>query len=346
MSDPLSSTANEALVENHQAQPKNPWNSQQSDLFAQPFQSWSDEPHETQSTGDGGEVEEDSKEEDKRTSTTGERDLISHSRSGSTSLNAQAPTFVPSFSPATVEPPSPHSSTEPIPIPSPSPPHSDTDSPSGTFKDSTPQATKPSAFSCRYDERDNVNSSSKVIPTEEDVSKIEETTPETSNQHPRETTSSSTLSLPSRPLSRASSTGSTYSPSILRNLITQSCQSGDLPRLRSLFSQQSSPSDDLFSLSNSVNPTTGLAPIHQAAKRGHVEVVKWLIEEAGALVGLEDGDGETALHKASLKGHAEVVEYLIGRGAEVDGADADGWTVSLLPFPFLSESTLISGHSR
>jgi len=76
-----------------------------------------------------------------------------------------------------------------------------------------------------------------------------------------------------------------------------------------------------------------------------VEVVKWLIEEAGALVGLEDGDGETALHKASLKGHAEVVEYLIGRGAEIDGADADGWTVSLLPFLLFSEMTLISHFS-
>jgi len=340
LSDPLSFTAIESPTENQEAQTSNPWNPKQSDLFAQPFQSslWSDEPHQSEQASDSREAEEGTNEE--REGDQVEEEVVSHSRSGSTSLSAEAPTFVPSFStPVAADSTSPRSTVEPIPIPSPSPPPSETDSPSGTFKDSTPQASGSSPFSRRGNQA--ADFTSKISPEEEEVRTTEESN-ETSKQHSRETTSSSSLSLPPRPLSRASSTGSTYSPSILRNLITQSCQSGDLPRLRSLFSQQSSPENDLFSLSNSVNPTTGLAPIHQAAKRGHVEVVKWLIEEAGALVGLEDGDGETALHKASLKGHAEVVEYLIGRGAEVDGADADGWTVCLLtPFTHLLECRLV-----
>jgi len=132
------------------------------------------------------------------------------------------------------------------------------------------------------------------------------------------------------PPSRSPSSTSTYSPSMLRNLIAQSCQSGDLPRLKFLFAQHPD-SDELFTLSNAINPTTGFAPLHHAAKKGHLEVVKWLIEDCGALSGLEDSDGETALHKAALSGRIEVAEYLVGiEGIEIDGQDNDGWTVSTL----------------
>lgn len=57
--------------------------------------------------------------------------------------------------------------------------------------------------------------------------------------------------------------------------------------------------------------------------------MKWLVEEASALVGLEDSDGETALHKACLSGRVEVAEYLVGlEGVQVECRDNDGWTVS------------------
>lgn len=39
-----------------------------------------------------------------------------------------------------------------------------------------------------------------------------------------------------------------------------------------------------------------------------------------------DAHGCSALHYAACRGHAAVVEVLWGAGADVDAADADGWT--------------------
>lgn len=78
-----------------------------------------------------------------------------------------------------------------------------------------------------------------------------------------------------------------------------------------------------------------------------LQVVEWLVNEAGAIPELEDGEGEvrlelhirvkvsadarmvqTALHKAAYRGHLDVVRFLVEKGVAVDATDADGWTVS------------------
>jgi ankyrin repeat protein len=43
-----------------------------------------------------------------------------------------------------------------------------------------------------------------------------------------------------------------------------------------------------------------------ASYGGHLEVVRWLLEE-GAVANHQDGDGYTALHLACSKGHTPVV---------------------------------------
>ncbi|BGP29023.1 hypothetical protein JCM10296v2_000759 [Rhodotorula toruloides] len=133
---------------------------------------------------------------------------------------------------------------------------------------------------------------------------------------------------PVRTASTASSSKG-YEPIVLRNLISTACQNGDLERLVSLMSRSGSEAADgsnRFTLANQTSPHTGLAPLHCAAQRGHVDLVKWLVEECGAMPELEDGDGETPLHKGAHAGHLDVCRFLISREVDVDATDSDGWT--------------------
>ncbi|KAL5508001.1 hypothetical protein ACEPAH_5619 [Sanghuangporus vaninii] len=103
--------------------------------------------------------------------------------------------------------------------------------------------------------------------------------------------------------------------------------SGDLSLLKKLVAEATSSSQlEPFTLVNDASSRTGLTVLHAAASRGHLGVVKWLVEECGGIPDLEDKEGETALHKASLHGHLPVMMYLISAGADVKARDGDGWT--------------------
>ena len=58
----------------------------------------------------------------------------------------------------------------------------------------------------------------------------------------------------------------------------------------------------------------------RAARKGHLEIVKWLIG-VGADVNIKDNDGDTALNLAALYGHLETLKFLIDYGAEIDKED-------------------------
>ncbi|CAE6357017.1 unnamed protein product [Rhizoctonia solani] len=107
--------------------------------------------------------------------------------------------------------------------------------------------------------------------------------------------------------------------------IYSTAAAGSLLEMQSLFADTRIPA---FALANDAAPRTGLTALHAAASRGKLAVVRWLIEQCGAMPDLEDKEGETSLHKAALNGHLSVVAYLLGAEAKADvhAQDADGWT--------------------
>lgn len=109
--------------------------------------------------------------------------------------------------------------------------------------------------------------------------------------------------------------------------LSAAASSGDLSLLKKLFQTASQGGEvEAFSLSNDASSRTGFTVLHAAASRGYLDIVKWLVEDCGAIPDLEDREGETALHKAALHGHLPIVTYLLPDRADVNARDADGWT--------------------
>ena len=67
-------------------------------------------------------------------------------------------------------------------------------------------------------------------------------------------------------------------------------------------------------------------PIHIASKNGHLEIVKYLIENRKVNKEIKGWYGKTPLHYACEKGHQPIVEYLILQRANVNVKDDYGWT--------------------
>lgn len=108
--------------------------------------------------------------------------------------------------------------------------------------------------------------------------------------------------------------------------LAQLCSRGPLSDLQSFFHTAQESGLSMFSLSNDPNPGNGLVPLHFAAKDGKTDIVRWLITQAGAIVEMEDREGETALHKAAMAGKLSVASLLLSHGADANAQDADGWT--------------------
>jgi cytohesin len=66
-------------------------------------------------------------------------------------------------------------------------------------------------------------------------------------------------------------------------------------------------------------------PLHEAASRGHKEIVQLLIAK-GANVKAKTDDGNTPLHSAVAKEHENIAELLIAKGADVNAKDNKGNT--------------------
>ncbi len=82
----------------------------------------------------------------------------------------------------------------------------------------------------------------------------------------------------------------------------------------------------MFALANDPNPSNGLVPLHFASREGQTDIVRWLITEAGAIVEMEDREGETPLHKAAMAGKLSATSLLLAQGANANAKDSDGWT--------------------
>ncbi|XP_066140535.1 espin [Euwallacea fornicatus] len=66
-----------------------------------------------------------------------------------------------------------------------------------------------------------------------------------------------------------------------------------------------------------VRAKDGMAPIHAASQMGCLNCVKWMIQEQGVDPNLRDGDGATPLHFAASRGHLDTVRWLLKHGAKL-----------------------------
>ena len=57
----------------------------------------------------------------------------------------------------------------------------------------------------------------------------------------------------------------------------------------------------------------GWTPLHHACSGGHMEVVKYLVEEANASLGAVTNSNQTPLDLARANDHSAVTEYLLSR---------------------------------
>ncbi|EPQ28819.1 uncharacterized protein PFL1_03622 [Pseudozyma flocculosa PF-1] len=120
-------------------------------------------------------------------------------------------------------------------------------------------------------------------------------------------------------------------PPIDYDRLASLCSRGNLPELQKFFEETCAEPPrgsgaSAFALANEPNPANGLVPLHFAAKEGKTDVAKWLVQEAGAIVEMEDREGETPLHKAAMSGKLPVLTFLLSAGADANAKDADGWT--------------------
>jgi len=67
---------------------------------------------------------------------------------------------------------------------------------------------------------------------------------------------------------------------------------------------------------------------HRYAPTGLLNAVKYLVEETGADVNAVDHEGNTPLHNAAARGDVEMIKYLVSKGADVSRVNREGQTVA------------------
>lgn len=71
----------------------------------------------------------------------------------------------------------------------------------------------------------------------------------------------------------------------------------------------------------------GYTPLIEAAREGHLEAVKWLLDNGADIEGKDSREGGALLH-AAIGAHKEVLEYLLAKGADVNAMDNNGRTAA------------------
>ncbi|HTL28760.1 MAG TPA: ankyrin repeat domain-containing protein [Tepidisphaeraceae bacterium] len=68
--------------------------------------------------------------------------------------------------------------------------------------------------------------------------------------------------------------------------------------------------------------------LHRAADKGHLEIVRLLLDRGADPDIRDEGDNAMAMHFAAESGHLDVIKLLVERGADVNGfGDVHGWDI-------------------
>jgi ankyrin repeat protein len=67
---------------------------------------------------------------------------------------------------------------------------------------------------------------------------------------------------------------------------------------------------------------------HRFAPTGMLAAVKYLVEDLGVDVNAKDHEGNTALHNAAARGDVEMIKYLVEKGADVKAINREGKTTA------------------
>jgi uncharacterized protein len=67
---------------------------------------------------------------------------------------------------------------------------------------------------------------------------------------------------------------------------------------------------------------------HRYAPNGMLAAVRYLVEELSADVNVRDHEGNTALHNAAARGDVEMIRYLVSKGADVKAVNREGKTTA------------------
>src|SRR5262245_46631445 len=105
------------------------------------------------------------------------------------------------------------------------------------------------------------------------------------------------------------------------------CTKGDVQVLRDLLAND----PRLARVSNPKAPHGNWTGLHEAAKHGYVDIVRFLLEQGADPNAREKGDNTHPLHWAAAQGHLDTVRVLLDAGGDVHGIgdvhqlDVIGW---------------------
>ena len=94
----------------------------------------------------------------------------------------------------------------------------------------------------------------------------------------------------------------------LNDYLVKAAQEGDIEQARELLERGADPNGSY---------KFNLFPLHEAAARGHIEMVRLLLAKGANINAYKSGD--TPLCEAAKKGHTEVARLLLAKGADVNG---------------------------
>lgn len=70
----------------------------------------------------------------------------------------------------------------------------------------------------------------------------------------------------------------------------------------------------------------GFSPIVIAARNGHLDIVRYLVEHGAKVDQRDNNRKKSALLAAAFKGHYDVVQYVVEHGADLNVQAVNGWT--------------------